>query len=320
METFNLNERALRVAEELIARARELRCTVQINGAGTTVIDAGVEATGGLAAGRLVAIACTARLAEISLIPAGHAPSGGPAVMVQTDQPLAACLGAQYAGWQLAHEKYFAMGSGPMRAVAAKEAMLQELGLSETADQVIGVLETSGSPPDELCKKIAADCGIPPERLTLIVARTASIAGAVQVVARSVETALHQLHELRFDLTRIVSAWGIAPLPPVAKTDVTAIGWTNDAVLYGAEVSLWVRGDDHSLVDAGQQVPSCSSRDYGAPFGEIFERFGRDFYRIDPKLFSPAQVTLINVDTGRTHRFGQTNPAVLKKSWGFPDQ
>ena len=40
------------------------------------------------------------------------------------------------------------------------------------------------------------------------------------MVARSVETALHKLHELKFDLNQIVSAFGTAPLPPVATKDL----------------------------------------------------------------------------------------------------
>ena len=147
--------------------------------------------------------------------------------------------------------------------------------------------------------------------LTLLVAPTRSLAGTVQVVARSVETALHKLHTLRFDLQRVVSGCGFAPLPPVAADDLTGIGRTNDAVLYGGDVTLWVRGDDDSLEAIGPQVPSSASRDYGQPFGEIFERYGRDFYKIDPLLFSPAVVTFVNLDTGRYLRFGEPNPPVL---------
>ena len=73
-------------------------------------------------------------------------------------------------------------------------------------------------------------------------------------------------------------------------------------------MTLWVRGDDASLEAIGPRVPSCASRDYGQPFAAIFERYGRDFYKIDPHLFSPAVVTFANLDTGRTFRFGHTLP------------
>jgi methenyltetrahydromethanopterin cyclohydrolase len=146
-------------------------------------------------------------------------------------------------------------------------------------------------------------------------APTASQSGTIQVVARSVETCLHKLLELGFDPKRIESGLGTAPLPPVAEDDLAAIGRTNDSVLYGGEVTLWVRGDDDSLRDIGPRVPSSASPDFGQPFAEIFRRYDHDFYKIDPHLFSPAAVTFCNLDTGRTFRFGQVSPDVLQRSF-----
>ena len=121
--------------------------------------------------------------------------------------------------------------------------------------------------------------------------------------------------ELGFDLKQVESGWGVAPLPPVAADDLAAIGRTNDAILYGGEVTLWVRGDDAQLAEIGARVPSSASRDHGQPFAAIFQRYNRNFYDIDPHLFSPAVVTLINLDTGRSHRFGRTMPDVIEKSF-----
>jgi methenyltetrahydromethanopterin cyclohydrolase len=147
------------------------------------------------------------------------------------------------------------------------------------------------------------------------VAPTASNAGTLQVVARSAETALHKLHELGFDLGRVVAARGSAPLAPVARDDMAAIGRTNDAVLYGGVVTIQVRGDDASLDAVGPRVPANSSSDYGLPFAEIFARYDGDFYKIDPLLFSPAVVVFENLDTGRSFRYGAVNPAVLQRSF-----
>ncbi len=313
--TLYLNDRAGRLADELEARAAELRLSVTTLACGTRVIDAGVKMPGGLAAGLALARVCLSDLADVSIVPGDVGLYAGPVIQVHTDHPLAACLASQYAGWQLAAGKFFAMGSGPMRAAAAKEPLIDEISLRESADKVVGVLETSKLPPDEICEKIAADCGVAAERVTLLVARTASIAGTVQVVARSVETALHKLHALGFDLSRVSSGYGVAPLPPIASDDLTGIGWTNDAVLYGGDVTLWVRGDDASLAEIGPRVPSSASADYGQPFAKIFAAYDRDFYKIDPLLFSPARVTFINLDTGRTQRFGCLNAEVLAQSF-----
>ena len=315
---LSLNELALRrcelLAEHLVERMH-LHAGVLRMDCGARVIDCGVYASGGLEVGRQLAEICLADLGRVNFVPGQPDLWPGLAVTIQTDQPVAACMASQYAGWPVTGEKFFAMGSGPMRAAAGEEKIYDQIGYRETAAHAVGVLETGKLPPDEVCRQIAADCRIEPANLTLLAARTASIAGSVQVVARSVETALHKMHELGFDLSRVQSGYGVAPLPPIAKDDLAGIGRTNDAVLYGGEVTLWLRGDDESLATLGPQIPASASHDYGEPFAAIFERAGKDFYKIDPLLFSPGVVNLVNLDSGVFHRFGQLRPDVLKRSF-----
>ncbi len=167
-----------------------------------------------------------------------------------------------------------------------------------------------------LIARIAAECRVDPENVTLLLAPTASLAGGVQIVARSVETALHKLLELEFDLSRIVSGYGVAPLPPAGKNDLVSIGRTNDAILYAGEVTLYVDCPDDLIVEIGPRVPSCASDDFGRPFQEIFEHYQGDFYQIDPHLFSPAAVTFCNLKSGKTFRYGEVKPELIRKSWG----
>jgi methenyltetrahydromethanopterin cyclohydrolase len=315
---MNLNDRAWRYCDRLLETADELRLQVGVSPHGVRIVDCGVKASGGLRAGLALAEVCLADLAEVRLVPGRADVWPGPAVQVSTDQPIAACMASQYAGWQIASDGYFAMGSGPMRAARGREELYASIGCRESATHAVGVLEAGKLPPPEVAERIAADCGVTPDRLTLLVARTASLAGTLQVVARTVETCLHKLHELGFDLPCIHSGYGIAPLPPVAADDLVGIGRTNDAVLYGGEVTLWVRALDDQLQEIGPRIPSDSSADHGQPFGKIFERYDRDFYRIDPLLFSPAVVTLVNVASGRTHRFGQLCPEVIQQSFSTP--
>jgi methenyltetrahydromethanopterin cyclohydrolase len=202
-----------------------------------------------------------------------------------------------------------------MRAASGREELFTSIGLRESAVRVVGVLEAGQLPPTEVTERIAEDCGVAASQLTLLVARTASSAGTVQVVARTVETCLHKLHEVGLDLGCVRSGYGVAPLPPVAASDLAGIGRTNDAVLYGGEVTLWVLADDAQLRKIGPKIPSSSSPDHGQPFCRIFERYDHDFYRIDPLLFSPAVVTLVNLASGKTHRFGQLCPDVLQQSF-----
>ena len=311
-----LNENARRLVADLIPQQAELRVAISQAPCGTTILDCGVKAPGGIEAGRQLAEICLAGLGKVSVVPASAQLGGGAAIQIVSDQPLRACMASQYAGWQISGEKFFAMGSGPMRAAAGKEAIFERIGQKERPPCAVGVLETAKLPPDEVCRKLADSCGVPPSELTLLAARTASLAGTVQVVARSLETALHKIGELGGELAEVVSGFGVAPLPPVAADDLTGIGRTNDAILYGGDVTIWVRGEDAAWSKLLQEVPSSASRDFGRPFAEIFEAAGKDFYKIDPHLFSPARVTLVNLSTGRQMQAGELRPDILKASFG----
>ncbi len=158
---------------------------------------------------------------------------------------------------------------------------------------------------------------MPPDRLTLLVAPAASLAGTLQVVARALETALHKLHELKFDLGQVVSGYGIAPLPPVAADEMGAIGRTNDAILYGGRAILWVRADDDQLAEVGPKVPSSASSDHGAPFAEVFAKAGHDFYKSIPSSSARRRSCSRTCRRGGQFTFGRMEPAILRKSWGI---
>ena len=313
--TLTLNERAQRLADHLASTAAAVRIAVQQTSGGARVIDCGIQAEGGLQAGLGMARVCLAGQAEMSLAPGEVAGIPCPLVQVVTDHPVLACMAAQYAGWQIAVGDFFAMGSGPMRAAYGKEELFDDIPGREQAPVAVGVLETRKLPGDEVIAYLTEALKLPAAKITLLAAPASSIAGNIQVVARSLETALHKLHELKFDLNKVVSGFGTAPLPPVAADELQAIGKTNDAILYGGRVAIWVRADDGQLAEIGPKVPSCSSPDHGAPFAEIFERYDHEFYKIDPLLFSPAAVVFHNLTSGKSHAFGRTEPEVLERSF-----
>ena len=314
MAVVSLNDRALMVGKQIIDCAGELDAE-PLKVAGAHVIDAGVNVRGTINLGLEVARACMADLGTVQVEP-GHVGDWPiPYITVTVNHPVAACMASQYAGWQISVGKYFAMGSGPMRAAYGKEELFDDIGMRERPGCATGVLESGQIPNEDVIEHIAKSCVVARDRVGLIVARTASIAGGVQVVARSVETAMHKLHVLKFDLRRVVGGFGSAPLPPVATDDLAAIGRTNDSVLYGAEVILYVTGEDELYEELGPKLPSSSSNDYGEPFGAIFKKYNHDFYAIDPMLFSPAMVVFQNLDTGNSFRFGQTNHDVLTHSF-----
>lgn len=310
-----LNELAWDLVEDTIVAAEDLGVDVHETSDGAHVIDFGVESPGSLSAGITLAEVCTAGLAKLSTTLGEVAGVGWPQVLVETDEPVEACLFSQYAGWQVSVEEFFGMGSGPMRAAAAHEELFARLDYHEQAARVVGILESGSLPGAAVVREIAAKCAVEPAHVALLVAPTSSLAGTLQIVARSVETALHKLLELDFDVGRVSSAIGSAPLPPVAADDLTGIGRTNDAILYGARVTLWVTGDDAAIESIGPRVPSSAADSYGDPFLTIFENAGRDFYAVDKLLFSPAEVVFHNVETGRVHVYGGVNDDVLARSF-----
>ena len=313
---LTLNERAFRLADTMVQSAQSLRINVQQTPSGARIINCGILTDGGLQAGLTLARICLAGLAEVSLVPGDIGGFPCPQVVVTTDQPVLACMASQYAGWQIKVDPDFsAMGSGPMRAHYGKEPLFDTIPGRESAAMAVGVLETRKVPDDRVVTHLKEKLNLPAEKITLLVAPTASLAGNVQVVARSIETALHRLHDLKFNLKQVVAGFGSAPLPPVSIGDVQAFGRTNDAILYGGRVTLWVQSDDAQLQEIGPKVPSCASKDHGAPFAEIFTRYNSDFYKIDPALFSPAQVVFHNLKSGKTHGFGRLEPELLLRSF-----
>lgn len=313
--SLRMNEAASEIADSMANQADLLRVRTSRLPSGARVIDAGVEAEGGIEAGLALAEICMGGLGNVSVASLQIGGRSYAGLIVWTDHPAVACMASQYAGWAISVDKFFAMGSGPLRAHARVERELfEKLGYEEQADEGVLVLETRSLPNDEVAAWVAEKARVQPVQLTFVVAPTASIAGGVQISARIIETGLHKMETLGFDVRRVVSAMGTAPLPPVAKNDLRAIGRTNDCILYGGQARYTIKAPDAELEKLAEQVPASASRDYGTPFYEIFQRYGGDFYKIDPLLFSPAEVWLTSTESGRTFHAGRLNPEVLEAS------
>ncbi len=317
---ISVNHSALPRVRELIANADALRVIVSQDEAGVTIVDAGIACPGSFAAGVLIARICMADLGRVSLSAQSTFVDWPWQVQVSTSQPLLACLCSQYAGWHLHHDKtpkFNALGSGPGRALAGKEALLKELRYVDHAEHSCLVLETSNTPPPVLTRAIAEACGVSPGALTLVLTPTGSLAGVTQIAARVVEVAMHKAHELKFPLAAVLEGVGNTPLPPPSNDDMLAMGRTNDTILFGGDVHLWVDTEDAAAQALAEELPSSSSRDYGKPFATVFKHYDYDFFKIDPLLFSPARVAVTSVRSGRTFRAGRVDEALLKHSFGL---
>jgi methenyltetrahydromethanopterin cyclohydrolase len=308
------------LVERLVSDAATLRIGVEKTAEGCTLVDAGIDCRGGIEAGLRIAEICMGGLGRVHLSANGSFGQWPWSLSVHAADPVLACLGSQLAGWQLTvgsgQQAFYALGSGPGRAVARKESLFEELGYQDAADSVCLVLEVDQRPPAALIEKVAKDCNIPPSGITLILTPTKSLAGTIQIVARVLEVALHKLHELHFPLDRVIDGMGAAPLPPPAGSFVAAMGRTNDAIIYGGMVHLFVTGPDGDAKRLASDLPSAGSRDYGRPFADVFKSYKGDFYAMDRLLFSPARVTVTALDSGRSFHGGALDEALIDKSFG----
>lgn len=319
---ISVNKRAEGIVRQMIEDAEALGLNVYTLANGAIVVDAGVNVAGSLEAGRLFSCACLGGLGQVHFTQQVFGPGSDahdtlkvPAVSVTASHPPIACMASQYAGWSIKLGRYFAIGSGPARALFADEDIFDKLGYRDQCETAVLMLETRQLPDIEVASFIAGKCRVKTEQLILLVAPTASIVGSVQVAARSAETGLHKLVELGFDIRNVMDAVGLCPLAPVASDDLRAIGRTNDAILYGSQVFYSVKTDDARLSELIEKIPSAGSRDYGKPFYDLFMQYNGDFYQIDRLLFSPAEVQINNLSSGRLFKSGHINGSLIQASF-----
>lgn len=315
----SLNKLTTPLAEHLVTNADSLRVAVSQLDNGCRIVDAGINVSGGLEAGRLIAEICMGGLGTVKLRASTTFRNWSWHLDVHSSNPVLACLASQYAGWSLNHGEgkgaFNALGSGPARAIGSSEELYDELGYRDSNDQAYIVIEADKVPPVEIADKVAEKCGISPSALTIILTPTSSLAGSVQVVGRVLETSLHKAHALHFPLDKIIDGAGSAPVCPPSKDFLIAMSRTNDSILFAGQIQLFVDASDEDAEELANKLPSSSSNDYGKPFGEIFKAVNYDFYQIDPMLFSPARVAVSSLTTGNTFHAGKIDLDLLDKSF-----
>jgi methenyltetrahydromethanopterin cyclohydrolase len=316
---ISVNQRAATLTEWGIDRSEELGILVEKHSSGATIVDLGVKARGGFLAGKFMTEVCLGGLGKASFAQMTCDDIDIPAVRVETDHPAVATLGAQFAGWQIKTSDYFAMGSGPARALALKPKELYEkIDYKDHSHKAVIVLESDAYPTGTALEYIARECEVAVSDVYTLVAPTSSMAGSIQISGRIVEAGIHKLTEIGFDPKKILYGCGSAPIAPIHPKAAKAMGRTNDAILYGGSTYYSVDfEDDAKLKELVSKAPSSTSRDYGRPFYDTFKAAEFDFYKIDPGLFAPALFAVNNVKTGITHTAGRINLQVLKQTMGL---
>ncbi len=318
-DKISINKTVKPLVERLLDKADELNIGIHITDGGTKIIDAGINHDGCLESGRLITEICMGGLGRVDLTMSSNTQNWPLTINVHSTNPVLSCLASQYAGWNLSFVKeednFNALGSGPCRALALKEDLFKDLDYSDKFYSTVVVLEVDRNPPQEIIDKITSDCGISEKNLTIILTPTRSLSGSVQVVGRVLEVGMHKLHEIGFPLDKVIDGFGSAPVPPPAPDFLIGMGRTNDAILYGGTVHLFVDVPDDEAFELAKRLPSSTSSDYGKTFADIFKEYKYDFYKIDKLLFSPAKVIISSIQTGKTFTQGSIDLELIEKSF-----
>jgi len=318
---ISVNEKAHVLVNDLIKNKDYYRVKVDKGYHGCTIVDAGVNALGNMEAGRLISEICLGGIGRVHILNTLQNNDWPLTVHVNTNDPVVACLGSQYAGWSLSSKeegsKFNALGSGPARALAQKEPLFKDINYSDKSEKTCIVMEVDSFPPNDVIEKISNDTQVDTSNLTIIITPTSSIAGNIQVVSRVLEVALHKAHELKFPMNEIIEGFGSSPIPPTSPDFLTAMGRTNDAIIFAGITQLLVNTSDEKAEDLCKKMPSSTSNDYGKPFANIFKDYEYDFFKIDANLFSPSKVIISNMKTGNTFVSGEIDSELMKKSFGL---
>ena len=318
---ISVNNKSQELVKDLINNQDYYRINVEKGHNGCTIIDAGVNAFGNMEAGRVISEICLGGLGRVHILNTLQNSEWPLTVHVNTNDPVIACLGSQYAGWSLSSKeegsKFNALGSGPARSLALKEPLFKDINYSDKSDKTCIVMEVDSFPPNDIVEKIATDTKVDPKNLTIILTPTSSIAGNIQVVSRVLEVALHKAHELKFSMSEIIEGFGSSPIPPTSPDFLTAMGRTNDAIIFAGITQLLVNTTDEKAEELCKKMPSSTSSDYGKPFANIFKDYNYDFFKIDANLFSPSKVIISNMKTGNTFIAGKIDNELMKKSFGL---
>ncbi len=319
---LSVNLEAKKTVDLMIEKAEELNLAVEKLENGSTIIDAGVNVTGSFRAGEMYTKVCLGGLAEVGISIPGDLSNtlALPSVKIKTDFPAISTLGSQKAGWSVSVGDFFALGSGPARALSLKPAeTYEEIGYQDEADLAILTLEADTIPGSDVTDMIAKECGVAPEKVHVLVAPTSSLVGSIQIAGRVVENGTYKMLEaLHFDVNKVKYAAGIAPIAPIDPDGLKAMGKTNDAVLFGGRTYYYLESEEGDDIKAlAEKLPSSAADGYGKPFYDVFKEANFDFYQIDKGMFAPAEVFINDLRTGEVFREGYVNTELLEKSFGF---
>ena len=151
---LSVNQKAYELVQKLCAESDKYCVSVKKTGSGATLIDAGIQTKGGFNAGRMVTDIYMGGLGKARIFPKSYGSTELSSIFVYTDHPAIATLGSQFAGWQIKRGDFFAIGSGPARALALKPRdIFEKIKYEDKAEVAVMVQKTAKKCPENLFGK-----------------------------------------------------------------------------------------------------------------------------------------------------------------------
>ena len=102
---ISVNEKSQILVKDLIDNHNYYRVNIEKGHNGCTIIDAGINSLGNMEAGRVISEICLGGLGRVHILNTMQNAEWPLTVHVNTNDPVIACLGSQYAGWSLSSKE-----------------------------------------------------------------------------------------------------------------------------------------------------------------------------------------------------------------------
>jgi len=318
MDHWSVNEAAARIIEEeVLPKAERLNIEVRTLRCGTVVLDMGVRARGGFRAGKYFAEIGMGGLGKLSYGMLQLNTYLVPGVRVFTENPPVCEMASYVASTKVLWRGEQQVISGPVRAILGSDIFARSVEYRDPDPRrAVAGVQTTEMPDEELACNIAERCGIAPERLYIMAARTGCMAGAVQVCARNVEQALPTIYDRGFSMDDILEGNATTPLVSIVDDEAVAYGRVNDCLIYGQETNLTVRCRDREIAALLADIPFSKNTDiYGIPFQELFAQCGNNWANVPRDWDAPCRINFFNAATGHAFTTGHLGNNTLEKAF-----
>jgi methenyltetrahydromethanopterin cyclohydrolase len=320
MNLISVNKNAFEILKVLTKNSDELGLKISKLKNGTTIVDAGIDAPGGLRAGIIISQLSFGGLSEVRLTEESYDDLALNSVYVATDLPHIAVLCSQYPLFgedAVDVDGYSPLVSGPLRALMREPKEIFDLiKYKDNAKVGALILQTDEYPKDKYAEYVAKKGGISPRNLCLILMPTQCIARSVDVAARVIETSMWRLVQvLGYDFRKVKFMTGLAPFAPIYPDIWQRPGITPDDMdHFCGHVSFGVvpaKGDDLDALVKNMVVESTAAN--GKPFFEILKEHDLSFHNIPREIYAVAKATIYDLSTGNMHRAGKMNVPLIKR-------